>query len=226
MINKRYVLTAAHCIKGRGLPKNYRAVNVRLGEYDTTSNPDCIGQSGYQVCADPIVQIPIQEIITHEDYIPNSKGQPNDIALLRLSRDITFTNYIQPICLPQNSNVESLLYTAGWGRTEYGAPSEKKLKLSIPAVSTDTCIPLYRAAGANLGFGQICAGGEKGRDSCRGDSGGPLMAKSWGNADVKPKWVSVGIVSFGPSDCGVEKWPGVYTKVYDFMPWILRNMRR
>ncbi|XP_043472965.1 serine protease easter-like [Leptopilina heterotoma] len=225
VINKRYVLSAAHCIKGKGLPKNYRAVNVRLGEYDTTSNPDCIIQSGYQVCADPIVIIPIQEIITHEDYVPNSKGQPNDIALLRLSKDIVFTNYIQPICLPQNSNVESLLYTAGWGRTEYGTNSDKKLKLSVPAVSIERCIPWYRSAGANLGHGQICAGGDKGRDSCRGDSGGPLMAKSRGTVDNKPKWVSVGIVSFGPSPCGREGWPGVYTKVHDFMPWILRNMR-
>lgn len=196
-----------------------------MGEYDTTQNPDCIIQSDYQFCADPIVTIPIQQIITHEDYVGASKHQKNDIALVRLSQDVLFTNFIQPICLPQSSNIESLLYAAGWGRTEYGTSSERKLKLSVPVNDIESCISKYSRVGAELGHGQFCAGGQKGKDSCRGDSGGPIMAKSWGTDDNKPKWISVGIVSFGPSPCGQEGWPGVYTKVHDFMSWILRNMR-
>lgn len=48
----------------------------------------------------------------------------------------------------------------------------------------------------------FCAGGEIGYDSCRGDSGGALVANG----------VQVGIVSTGASICGVE-FPGVYTNI-------------
>lgn len=34
-----------------------------------------------------------------------------------------------------------------------------------------------------------------------------------------------GIVSFGPSPCGLENWPGVYTRVDSYIDWILSHMR-
>lgn len=75
-----------------------------------------------------------------------------------------------------------------------------------------------------MGNGQLCAGGKKGRDSCRGDSGGPLMGM-----DVTPEgeanWYSIGVVSFGPSPCGMQNWPGVYTKVANYMPWIVGKLK-
>lgn len=37
-------------------------------------------------------------------------------------------------------------------------------------------------------------------------------------------WYSVGIVSFGPSPCGRERWPGVYVRVSSYMEWILKNI--
>lgn len=67
----------------------------------------------------------------------------------------------------------------------------------------------------------MCAGGDKGRDSCRGDSGGPLMSvdKNTGN------WFAAGIVSFGPLPCGMAGWPGVYTKVNTYVSWISENLK-
>lgn len=221
LISKRYVLTAAHCLKGKDLPKTWTLSRVRLGEYDTNQNVDCIQRNGIRVCADPLVTIPIEEQIAHEDYIPASKDQRNDIALLRLSRDVNFTHYIKAICLPLDSNVGQLLDVAGWGKTETRSESNVKLKVKIPLVSNADCVRTYANAGLQLGDGQICAGSQKGKDSCRGDSGGPLMARALGANEDKPRWVSIGVVSFGPSPCGMAGWPGVYTKVHDFLPWIL-----
>lgn len=71
---------------------------------------------------------------------------------------------------------------------------------------------------------QLCAGGEKGKDSCRGDSGGPLMNLGQSeNGEIV--WYSVGVVSFGPSPCGLEEWPGVYTKVANYVHWIVSKLR-
>jgi secreted trypsin-like serine protease len=59
----------------------------------------------------------------------------------------------------------------------------------------------------------ICAG-EAGKDSCTGDSGGPLYKRTPGQPPVQ-----VGIVSFGDS-CGKARVPGVYTPVVAHLAWI------
>ncbi|XP_066595020.1 ovochymase-like [Prorops nasuta] len=222
LINSRYVLTAAHCVKGKDLPKNWRLTAVRLGEYNTDTTRDCIQEAqGTQFCADDPVTVGVEEQIAHEEYKPLSRDQKYDIALLRLTQSVRFTTYIQPICLPANATVpDTKLFVAGWGKTEISSVSNVKLKLSIPIADGQSCRNTYSSAGVNLGFGQICAGGELGKDSCRGDSGGPLMGIEGNN-----KWAAIGVVSFGPSPCGMEGWPGVYTKVSDFVPWILTKIR-
>ena len=61
-----------------------------------------------------------------------------------------------------------------------------------------------------------------GKDSCQGDSGGPAVVR-YRNGEP---WYQVGIVSFGPKNCG-HTWngiPGVYTKVSAFLTWIKNNL--
>lgn len=60
---------------------------VRLGEWDTTTDTDCDNGD----CSDPVVDVAVEELLSHENYNPNSKTQENDIALIRLSRDVDFT---------------------------------------------------------------------------------------------------------------------------------------
>jgi len=67
-----------------------------------------------------------------------------------------------------------------------------------------------------LNAGQLCAGGDLGKDTCRGDSGGPLMYFN-GNS-----WIIYGIVSIGPKICGQKNFPAIYTKVSYFTDWILK----
>lgn len=48
----------------------------------------------------------------------------------------------------------------------------------------------------------------------------------WYNSDSTiPYWVSLGIVSYGPSQCGKVGVPGVYTKVSSYLKWISENIR-
>ena len=64
-----------------------------------------------------------------------------------------------------------------------------------------------------------------GEDSCSGDSGGPLVAadKDAGVLNKKPKYL-IGIVSFGTRKCG-QGYPGVYTSIEYYLPWIIENMK-
>ncbi|XP_015171014.1 PREDICTED: uncharacterized protein LOC107063621 [Polistes dominula] len=224
LISKRYVLTAAHCLKGKDLPSTWSLRNVRLGEYDTSSEQDCITSNDVVICSDDPITVGIEEQIVHEQYNPRSRDQKYDIAMLRLSRDINSTNYIKPICLPRSESLDGQLFVAGWGTTEFNSSSNIKLKLSLPLAEKDNCARTYNQVNIKLGYGQICAGGTKGKDSCRGDSGGPLVTRipTLGGAEL---WTTVGVVSFGPTPCGLQGWPGVYTKVYDYVPWIVGNLK-
>lgn len=224
LVSRRYVLTAAHCIKGKDLPTTWQLQSIRLGEYNTETDRDCVQDEDSVICADDPVSIGIEEQIVHENYWPTSRDQKYDIALVRLARDVTFTNYIKPICLPSTSNFGQKLFAAGWGKTENGSSSNIKLKVALPLTDKQQCQVTYGSAGVTLGYGQICAGGQKGKDSCRGDSGGPLMSVERGR-DNNGRWIVVGVVSFGPQPCGMLGWPGVYSRVIDFVPWILGKLK-
>ena len=97
-------------------------------------------------------------------------------------------------------------------------------KLAVPVISNQRCADKYselfeRDVSADIGRAEhICAGGEEGRDSCRGDSGGPLI----GRDGVDP-YMLVGVVSSGTKYCGIGA-PAVYTRVSNYIEWILENL--
>lgn len=86
-------------VKGDVIEKAVTLKQVRLGEYDLTKEEDCIQElNGNLDCADPPVDIPIQEIIPHPQYNPTNPSKHHDIAILKLARRVNFTDFIQPIC--------------------------------------------------------------------------------------------------------------------------------
>lgn len=101
-----------------------------------------------------------------------------------------------------------------------GSESNIKLKVRLPVVNRGECARKYNRVREIIDK-QLCAGGNEGEDSCRGDSGGPLMALELGNTN----WYAVGVVSYGPSPCGTPGWPGVYTRVGAYVDWILSKLQ-
>ena len=63
-------------------------------------------------------------------------------------------------------------------------------------------------------FGLRCFFQFVGKDTCNGDSGGPIVYET--NQRV---YYQVGIVSFGSKDCGGGK-PAIYTRISTFSKWI------
>lgn len=66
----------------------------------------------------------------------NSKGyHDHDIALLKMSSPVTFTNYIQPICLADKMSTLAnglSMWVAGWGRLTEGEENYKCICFSLP----------------------------------------------------------------------------------------------
>ena len=59
-----------------------------------------------------------------------------------------------------------------------------------------------------------------GKDSCKGDSGGPLAYRKV----EKDPWYQIGLVSFGTAECG-KGLAGAYTRVDAYMDWIASHMQ-
>ncbi|KAB0800599.1 hypothetical protein PPYR_06339 [Photinus pyralis] len=205
-------------------------VSVRLGEYDLETDVDCVNTPQYKTCSEPPIDVAVVEKIAHEYYNPFDPNQSNDIALLRLARDVPYTEFIKPICLPVYPNLLKQTFAgtnatvAGWGKTsETGTDSSVKMKVTLPVQSNRDCENVYGGTRVSLSKLQVCAGGVNGKDSCRGDSGGPLMSLYTAPGEIN--WYVMGVVSFGPAKCGLNGWPGIYTRVTEYIPWILKNMR-
>lgn len=97
-------------------------------------------------------------------------------------------------------------------------------RVDLPVVGLEDCKKAYKAQqNVRLTEKQLCAGGKDQKDSCSGDSGGPLQAAAYINGDTR--YVQQGVVSFGPKFCGLEGFPGVYTKVSYYMDWILNSLK-
>ena len=211
MVAPGWVLTAAHCVPNDSFADNLR---VRLGT---------------QVLSEPGWSYRIDHIVRHRSY-RRARG-PFDIALIRIVRDPAPTDpagdpKLVPIAVAGLSRPAATIgvrdYVWGWGAT-VGSPSSAETTDGLPLVSealmqarqipldAGRCKAAYPADG--IGDGAMCATGDTpGKDSCGGDSGGPLTQ------GMGPHALLIGLVSFGDVMCGTK--PGVYTDVAFYKDWI------
>nr|ACO15307.1 Serine protease easter precursor [Caligus clemensi] len=229
LIGPQYVLTAAHCVNR--LPRGVRPSTIRLGEHDLSKTEDCEEDMGIKLCADPVQNFEPEKIIPHPLY-GKTPHNLHDIALVKLSEPVIENDFVIPICLPFTHDAEenyetselaqqSIFTVAGWGATTKRGthPADTLQFLEINVFNATQCLDVFRKRSSSVTPGnQICAGGEKNEDSCSGDSGSTLMQENF------QQYTAVGIVSFGPKLCGTEGVPGVYTRVRNYMDWILDNL--
>lgn len=209
LISNQWVISAAHCVQFSSSPSRY---TVYLGAYrlDTPAANE--------------VGVRVINLIVNSQF--SGMGSSGDISLLGLAKPITFTQFIQPICIPPASMVFSPgtnCWVTGWGDTKYGvnlAYPRTLQQVMVPLISRESCDKMYHIDSAYnpsqtvIKYDQICAGYQSGQqDACLGDSGGPLVCQANG------MWYQVGIVSWG-DDCALPNRPGVYTSVSAYESWI------
>ncbi|XP_062818630.1 gilatoxin [Anolis carolinensis] len=199
LINQDWVLTAAHCYERSGMQLKLGVHNrevPREGEQLRTSAeakcyPDA-ASSDSNSCA-------------QNTFI-------NDIMLVKLNAPVDYNDNVQPVPLstavPEEGTICKVM---GWGSINASEDIYPLLPycVDIEILNNGVCEAAYPWCTAYDKL--LCAGVlEGGKDSCHGDSGGPLMCGD----ELQ------GILSFGGHPCAKPLEPGVYVKVDSYLDWI------
>jgi secreted trypsin-like serine protease len=221
LIDKNWVLTAAHCL-----------VDEKLGEIQRSDLSVWVGITNRSEAMDNNRQS-VKNIFIHPEY--DQTNLLHDLALIQIDGQSGTPIAILPDSeqriLTQNTATNWLIdhpifQVSGWGLTNVDEVTslaqtlQQTLLLSVPLVS---CLEQWQDSGIDLTDHQIvCAvsPSEMARDTCSGDSGGPLVWQSPSNiSDSDFGLRLVGVISFGLR-CGDPDIAGIYTSVADYQDWI------
>ncbi|CAF0751091.1 unnamed protein product [Adineta steineri] len=209
ILSDSYILTAAHCLHG----------------YASNPPVDVTIVAGMTNLSDPKqIRRTIDHIYIHSEYIGVQNSFRHDIAVLHLNQSLTTENNpyltktcIHPVILPTVNNQYikngTRLAVIGWGTMGSGVSLDPKILQQAEVFAIDNNDPICTQT-MNDSEIQFCAGlREGGKDSCSGDSGGPIF--QW----TGEYWEQVGIVSYG-NGCAEPNDPGVYVRLSYYYNWI------
>ncbi|XP_073511167.1 granzyme A-like [Phyllobates terribilis] len=197
LIKPNWILTAAHC--------NF--VNTSYAILGAHRLQDTQEQQ----------QIRIKRGITYPCY--EKDLGINDLQLLQLEKPAKLNTFVSLLPLPKNEEniaARKICSTAGWGKTDLKKRtlSDVLREVNLAIIDNKICKKEYSKKKQLITDSMMCAGAPNKKhkaDTCAGDSGGPLIC------DGK----YVGLISFGTSDCGNPKFPGVYTRLTNnYLKWI------
>lgn len=215
LINPSVTLTAAHCVMGNIQNKN--VLVVRAGEWDTQTKKEIYAHQDRRV----------DSVEVHKEYYAGALFY--DAALLFLVSPVDLAENIGTVCLPPpriTPTPGARCYASGWGKDKFGKEGQYQVflkKIELPVVGKPECQEALRKTrlGRNFNLHQsfMCAGGEPGKDTCRGDGGSPLVCPIEG----EERYEQTGIVAWGIG-CGETGTPGVYVDVSMVRDWIDEHM--
>ncbi|WP_299437250.1 trypsin-like serine protease [uncultured Rhodospira sp.] len=220
VVAPRWVLTAAHCVydeDNRVILDPVRGTATVIVQAGNVRRPDVVAPGKVRTYG-PASQV--TRAIVHPDYI-STNGELHDIALLELEDDLdvpTVRLGVGPVAAQVEQSGQDAV-VVGWGRTDRRgtATSEQLLRAEVPVVSVPDCrrqmTPNLRGL---ITENQICAGVGV-SDTCKGDSGGPILTRA-----ADGQYYQIGLTSWGPGSEAVPclPKPSVYTRVSAYASWI------
>ncbi|NP_001008865.2 serine protease 46 [Rattus norvegicus] len=208
LIHHHWVLTAAHCLQRSKNPANY---TVKVGVQTLPDNSSS--------------ELLVTSIVIHENFINHMS---HDIAILKLKYPVTWSPFIQPICLPEvnfKPSIGTMCWVIGWGLEKAkGAPKTpySVQGVAVRIVNNEICNHRYQFLLLKnqkkfIGNDMLCTSPEWGLDTCQDASGSSLVCQ------MNKTWIQMGVVSWN-FGCGRRQFPSIYTSTSHFTQWIKRQI--
>lgn len=204
LIAPNWVITATHCVH---IPAT--EMKVAVGSADL-SDP-----TSYQTAN------VIKVIFLDGEVIPPGPWIGNDIALLKLDKNIT----LSPIKLSSNKPKRELATVIGQGAINESLELPPVLKeVDIPVTFDEICDSpeLHEIGGDLIPEKEFCAGSHNGirKNALYGDSGGPLIQI------INGQYVLIGVtVRLTTKDFKVNS-PSIFTSISYYYPWIMDTINK
>nr|XP_039267225.1 complement factor D-like [Styela clava] len=209
LISTKWVITAAHCVE------NYAKMRIYFGVWNVTNRVE-VGRK----------LLSAKNVIPHPCYDGSREAafSGSNLALIELNKPI-FSR--KSICLDYDwsrdwadlSLGRSLggCIATGYGVTATGKDAEILQKVAFSTVSMKTCAS-YGGMSRNSEI--LCASDDKvtGRDTCKGDMGGPLACPT--SRSGCNGYYLAAVTLAGSSKCGEEGKPGIYAALAPNLKWI------
>ncbi|GIY76771.1 phenoloxidase-activating factor 3 [Caerostris extrusa] len=197
LISRQYVLTAAHCLEKEKVSE----VRVALGAHNADTDPAAVA---------------VSDIIMHPKYY--NKTYLNDIALVRLQEPATLGDKVKVACMPLTPSSPLPMTMQSWldggGRIFPMENTPKNQEVELSLLSHPTCVSKY---GGVIQETNLCAGGMKNKDACS-ILEDPSSERSTTASGTPWAW------SPGAWAAAEKGYPGVYTKVSEYLDWIAEEM--
>ncbi|KAL7015398.1 hypothetical protein ACKWTF_016430 [Chironomus riparius] len=214
LVTNQYVVTAAHCVLKKEstftIPAKY--ISIYAGVYDLND-----------LFQDSVEIIQAQEVKVHPNWDTSSERYDADLALIKMSTVVHFSDYIQKIPLPAVSfiNENQKGFVVGYGVSEVNSFHENKpRKIKIPIADVEGCYQNHGVFSFIKSRDSFCAG-KVGVVPCNGDSGSSFYHIE----NSSP--ILLGIVSVGIQD-GNKKCKNntyvLFTDVFKFVDWIKKEV--
>ncbi|XP_076759812.1 trypsin [Xylocopa sonorina] len=198
LIDKKFVLTAAHCLVKDGATLQPWTITVVAGELRLSQSTSTGQWRG------------VEAIHVHSEY--NEATLQNDIAILVMTTEFVINLDVTNVPLISGSPLPyTICQVSGWGYPDENANdvTDSLMYVDLPLLSSSRCKALL-ANITDFPPGMLCAGYEEGqKDACQGDSGGGMLCNG----------MLTGVVS-GGNGCARPGYPGVYTDVDYYRGWI------
>nr|AUS82517.1 serine endopeptidase [Crotalus mitchellii] len=191
LINQEWMLTAAHC-DGKKMKLQFGLHSKKVPNKDKQT------------------RVPKEKFFCLSSK--KNKEWDKDIMLIRLNRPVNNSKHIAPLSLPSKPpSQDTVCNIMGWGTI---SPTKETYPdvphcANINILDHAVCRAIYPGLLEKSRI--LCAGIlEGGKDTCGGDSGGPLIC----NGEIQ------GILSVGGDPCAQSHVPALYIKVFHYTEWI------
>lgn len=215
IVNKETILTACHCVTAD------EKIHGNIKYMADPKTLRVVAGTSFWAENTPTKQVSnVQRLVTHpkcKNFYQFDKSFMNDVALVYLSKPLSYNEQVGPLPLPSTSMPEALRFLrqlaheravctiVGWGRTVESDPAQAQSlqSASVYLLTPDECrhrfcTMVYDHCETDFeSHAQICVASPTSSD-CYGDSGGPLICNG----------VVVGTTSYG--DRCLPNLPTVY----------------